>query len=135
MPRSAGCRDSRPGSTRRSSTPAAPTPIRPEASPFPDALRQAARESGAEATVDAVESRRYPTEVETAVYFLWRTALDAVGTGGKARIRVEEEDEALQVTIEAADAVDLAPVSDVVEAARGVLAAAGNTVEARFELA
>lgn len=105
---------------------------------LPDALRQATRQSNAAASVEAAELGRYPGEIETAVYFLWRTVLDDLEPGAEARIRVREEEGELQVTIAAGAAVDLAPASDVVEAAGGVLAVesepAACRIEASFEL-
>jgi signal transduction histidine kinase len=101
---------------------------------LPDALRQAARTSQAAATVESAEVGRCPAEVETAVYFLWRAVLDDLGPGVEARIRVREEDGALRVAIDAATAVDIAPVRDVVEAAGGVVAAESGRVEASFAL-
>jgi signal transduction histidine kinase len=103
-----------------------------------DALRQAARASGTTAYVDAVELGRYPVELEAAVFFLWRTVLDEVAPTVEARIRVREENEALQIAIEAAGAIDLMPASDFVAAAGGVLTvetdSAGCRIGARFPL-
>jgi signal transduction histidine kinase len=106
---------------------------------LPDSLRQAARASGVRASVEVAELGRYPAEIETAVFFLWRAVLDASGPGAEVRIRVREEDEGLQVTIDAGGAVDLLSAEDVVAAAGGVLSVglerAGCGIEARFELA
>lgn len=107
---------------------------------LPDALRQAARASGAQASVEVVaELGRYPAEIETAVFFLWRAVLDSLGPSGEAVIGVQERGEALQVRIEAGASVDLASATDIVEAAGGVLAVESEParcrIEAKFELA
>lgn len=104
---------------------------------LPDALRQAARASGPGASVDVGGLSRYPAEIETAVFFLWRAVLDSVGPGGEALIRVQENDDAVQVMVEAGAAVDLGPATDLVEAAGGVVSVGldpAGRIEARFEL-
>jgi signal transduction histidine kinase len=103
-----------------------------------DALRQVVRPSETAAFVDAGELGRYPAELEAAVFFLWRTVLDGIGPNAKARILVTEESQALQVAIEAAVAIDVAPASDLVAAAGGVLTVktepGGCRIDATFRL-
>lgn len=103
-----------------------------------DALRQAARAPGTAASVDAVELGRYPAELEAAVFFLWRTVLDEAAPSAEARIRVREENEALQVAIDTAGEIDVSGAGDYVAAAGGILAvetdSTGCRIEARFPL-
>jgi len=109
-----------------------------EARGLPDALRQAVRVSGAAASVDAVELGRYPAGVEVAVFFLWRGVLDGLGPDADARIRVWEEDAALQVRIEAGAPIDPLRADDLVEGAGGTLTmrpGSDSSLEAVFPLA
>jgi signal transduction histidine kinase len=103
-----------------------------EARGLPDALLGAASARGVAAKIDAAGGGRYPVEVEAAVYFFWRAALDAVAVPAAAdarvTIRIVEEDHALRVVIDyetarldlASDA--LSSVRDRIESLGGVLA-------------
>jgi signal transduction histidine kinase len=101
-----------------------------------DALRQAARASRAAASVQAAGLRRYPVEIEAAVFFLWRAVLDASEAGANARIHVFEEAETLRVGIEAGASIERALATDLVEAAEGTVrirsGSGGCTIEAEF---
>ena len=106
---------------------------------LPDALRQAAGASGAAAWVQAAELRRYPAEIEGAVFFLWRNVLDGLGSRGEAHISVWQDGAALQVEIAAAPTLDPAGARDLVEGAGGILTVApragGAHIDATFPLA
>jgi len=94
-----------------------------------DALRQAAAGPGVNATVETAGLGRYPAEIELAVYFVCRAALEggAGAAGNPVAIRIEERERALQLAIEcdagvleaAADRLDLA--RDRIEALAGDL--------------
>jgi signal transduction histidine kinase len=105
---------------------------------LPDALRQLSRAAEAAASVDVAGVGRYPAEVEAAVAFLWRAVLDGHRADEDARIRVREEDETLQVSIDAGREIDLGPVGDLVESAGGTVTTragpGGFAIEAVFPL-
>lgn len=101
---------------------------------LPDALRQAAGASGVAARVEAAELGRYPAEIEAAVFFLWRTVLDGLGSGGKALISVRQEGEALRVEIVSGGTPDLAGARDLVEGAGGAVTVESQPGGARIEV-
>jgi signal transduction histidine kinase len=98
---------------------------------LPDALRQAVRVSGAVASVDAAGLGRYPAGTEAAVYFLWRAALDRGET--RARIRVRETDETLQVRVETGVPIDPVLAGDLVEGAGGTLTVESGSGSSRID--
>ena len=91
---------------------------------LPDALRGAASALGVAATVEAAVGR-YPPEIEAAVYFCCRAALENVAAHGGAEARVtvllRDEAHALHVEITAAEGLGTAT---------GQLASARDRVEA-----
>lgn len=99
-----------------------------EARGLPDALRSAASAAGVVVHVDAPALGRYSGEIEAAVYFCCRAALEEVavraGAGARATIRLCEDAGALRFELAAASGVDesaFAFVRTRVEALGGVL--------------
>jgi signal transduction histidine kinase len=102
-----------------------------EARGLPDALRSAASAAGVAATVEAAGAGRYPAEVEAAVYFFCRAALEAVAAHASADTRVGieilEKEEALRLVVDCegagleAAADQLSSARDRIEALGGVL--------------
>jgi signal transduction histidine kinase len=88
---------------------------------LPAALRQAAAGSSVSARVETSDVGRYPAEIEAAVYFLWRTALDGGRPGAQARIALRGEDRALKVELHARPAAELSALRDLVRGAGGRL--------------
>jgi signal transduction histidine kinase len=70
---------------------------------LPDALRSAAAAARVTATVEATGIGRYPPEVEAAVYFRCRDALEAVAARAGVTIRIREEAGALAIEIAGLD--------------------------------
>lgn len=93
---------------------------------LPEALRQSARAAGAAAAVKADEVKRYPPTIEAAVIFLWRAALDGLGSNERGLIHLREEDGALRVEVETARVFDLSGADDLIAAAGGVLTVEGE---------
>lgn len=100
---------------------------------LPDALRQTARASGAVASVQTAGLGRYPGEVEAAVAFLWRAALEGLGSEADAGIRVWEEGEELRVIIEAGTVVDLVLLDDFVQSVGGTVKIRSGPNRCRIE--
>jgi signal transduction histidine kinase len=100
-----------------------------EAQGLPNALRAAASAAGVVAHVDAPGLGRYGVEVEAAVYFCCRAALEQVaahaGTGARATIHLGEDAGILRfelaVTDAGSDESAFALVRDRVEALGGML--------------
>lgn len=97
-----------------------------------DALRQLARSSGAAVSVEA-GLRRYPVEIEAAVFFLWRAVLDAQEADADAQIQVFEEAETLQVAIEAGASIDRVRATDLIEASGGTVSIRSGSDGCRIE--
>jgi signal transduction histidine kinase len=91
-----------------------------------DAIREAARTSGASARIDVSSLQRHPAEIETAVYFFCRAALERAEGGAALTINVHEQSDALHVEIAGLDDLDLTPTRDLVEAAGGVVVVEGS---------
>jgi len=66
---------------------------------LPDALRSAASAAGVAATVEAAGTGRYPPDVEAAVYFSCRAALEALAPGARATIRLSEEQDGVRLEV------------------------------------
>jgi signal transduction histidine kinase len=64
-----------------------------------DALRGAASAARVAATVEAAGIGRYPADVEAAVYFSCRAALEALAPDSRVTIRLSEADHALQLDV------------------------------------
>jgi signal transduction histidine kinase len=88
---------------------------------LPDAIREAARTSGASARIHVTTIRRHPVAIETAVYFFCRAALESARDGASLTIELEEKDGALRLEIAGPDGPGLAPARDLVEAAGGIV--------------
>jgi signal transduction histidine kinase len=88
---------------------------------LPDALREAARTAGESVRVNATGLRRYPTEIEAAVYFACRAVLDGVPADARATLDVCERDGELRLELAGVEGVDPVGVEDFVVAAGGTL--------------
>jgi signal transduction histidine kinase len=86
---------------------------------LPDSLREAARASGGRVRVVTVGVGRYPVEVESAIYFCCRAALERAAPD--TELRLSEGDRALRLEFVPADGTDLTVVRDLVGAAGGAL--------------
>ena len=86
---------------------------------LPDSLREAARASGAPVRVATVGLGRYPVEVESAIYFCCRAALEQAAP--ETELRLTEEDQALRLEFVPVGGTDLTELRDLVGAAGGVL--------------
>lgn len=93
---------------------------------LPDAIREAARTSGASARIDVSSLRRHPVAIEAAVYFFCRAALEGVEEGAAVTITLQENGDALRLEIAGLDGLDLSPARDLVEAAGGVVLVEGS---------
>ena len=100
-----------------------------EARGLPDALRGAAR-------VDAAGVGRYPADLEAAVYFWCRAALDAfatpTGDDARATIQIREVEHALRVEV-TQDTVALDTTVPAMRLARDRVEALGGVVSAASE--
>jgi signal transduction histidine kinase len=85
---------------------------------LPDALREAARAAGVRAVIDAPGLGRLSPELESAVYFGWRTALDNGGAAARTTIALRVRDGALEVELEGGG-FDATRARDLLEAAGG----------------
>jgi signal transduction histidine kinase len=104
-----------------------------------DALDALARASAGSVTVEAAGVRRYPDELEAAVYFVCRAALDGLEPGAEAAIDVRDEAGGLRLEIVGGRAVGLAGLRDLVEGSGGTLTVdaeedGGARVGVRFPL-
>ena len=105
---------------------------------LPDTLRAEGRATGRSVTVDVVGVGRYPSEVEAAVYFCCREAVDAVPSDGQLAISVRDDKGALQFEIAGPPVAYevLARIRDRVEARGGELTvrkpAPGSADASRF---
>jgi signal transduction histidine kinase len=86
---------------------------------LPDSVREAARASGVPVRVVTVGVGRYPAEVESALYFCCRAALQQAAPD--TELRLSGEDHALRLEFVPAVGADLTAVRDLVGAAGGVL--------------
>ena len=93
---------------------------------LPDALREAARTSGASARIDVSSLRRHPVAIEAAVYFFCRAALEGAKGGTALTINLQENGDALRLEIAGLDGLDVSPARDLVEAAGGVVLVEGT---------
>lgn len=84
-----------------------------------DSLQEAARASGVSVRVVTVGLGRYPIEVESAIYFCCRAALELAAPD--TELRLAEEDHVLRLEFVPADGTDLTPLRDLVGAAGGAL--------------
>jgi signal transduction histidine kinase len=84
---------------------------------LPDSLRETARASDVRVVTAGVG--RYPAEVESAIYFCCRAALQQAAPD--TELRLSEEDQALRLEFVPVDAADLTELRDLVGAAGGVL--------------
>jgi signal transduction histidine kinase len=66
---------------------------------LPDALRGVASAAQVAATVEAAGIGRYPPDVEAAVYFSCRAALEPLAPDARVTIRIREEEHAIQLEI------------------------------------
>jgi signal transduction histidine kinase len=64
-----------------------------------DALRGAAVAAQVAATVDAAGLGRYPPDVEAAVYFSCRAALEALAPDARVTIRIREEEHTIRLEV------------------------------------
>jgi signal transduction histidine kinase len=88
---------------------------------LPDALREAARAAGESVRVNAAGLRRYPTEIEAAVYFACRAVLDDPSADARVTLDLREADGELLLEIAGAGGVAPVQVEDFVVAAGGTL--------------
>lgn len=86
---------------------------------LPDSLQEAARASGVPVRVVTVGVGRHPVEVESAIYFCCRAALEQAAPD--TELRLSEEDQALRLEFVPAEGTDLTVVRDLVGAAGGAL--------------
>jgi signal transduction histidine kinase len=66
---------------------------------LPDALHSVASAAQVAATVEASGLDRYPPDVEAAVYFSCRAALEALAPDTRVTIRIREEEDAIQLEV------------------------------------
>jgi signal transduction histidine kinase len=96
-----------------------------EARGLPDAIRGAASAARVPATIEAAGVGRYPADVEAAVYFCCRVALEAAAGAARVTIRIGEAGKALRLEISldagALAAGRLALARDRIEALGGLL--------------
>jgi signal transduction histidine kinase len=64
-----------------------------------DALRGAASAAQVDATVEAAGLGRYPPDVEAAVYFSCRAALETLAPDARVTIRISEEEDAIRLEV------------------------------------
>jgi signal transduction histidine kinase len=86
---------------------------------LPDTLRETARTSGVPVRVVTVEVGRHPIEVESAIYFCCRAALERAAPN--TELRLTEEDQTVRLEFVPADGTNLTEVRDLVGAAGGDL--------------
>jgi signal transduction histidine kinase len=86
---------------------------------LPDSLREAARASGVPVRVVTVGVGRYPVELESAIYFCCRAALERAAPD--TELRLTEEDQAFRLEFVPAGGTDLTALRDLVGAAGGAL--------------
>jgi signal transduction histidine kinase len=86
---------------------------------LPDSVREAARASGVHVRVVTSGVGRYPAEVESAIYFCCRAALQQAAPD--TELRLSGEDQALRLEFVPVGGADLTAVRDLVGAAGGVL--------------
>ncbi len=102
-----------------------------EARGLSDALRGAVAGAQVVATIESTGVGRYGAEVEEAVYFCCRAALEAVAAQGGAdsmvTIRVREEERALRLEVDA-DIVDHDAVTDRLGSTRDRIDALGGVI-------
>jgi hypothetical protein len=84
-----------------------------------DSLQEAARASGVSVRVVTVGVGRHAVEVESAIYFCCRAALQQAAPD--TELRLSEEDQALRLEFVPVRGADLTAVRDLVGAAGGVL--------------
>jgi signal transduction histidine kinase len=105
---------------------------------LPDALREAARAAEARAVIDAPKLGRLSPELECAVYFAWRAALEGDAAGGSATIALREHHGTLQVEL-VGGGYDATRVRDLLESVGGSATVedtpGGNRVAATIPLA
>lgn len=102
-----------------------------------DALREALRAAGLRARIDTTGLGRHSREVEAAVYFCCRAALEGVAPGTRVTIALREDEGGLQLELRGGDEAGAAVARDIAEAAggtAGVESAAGGgcRLEATF---
>lgn len=85
---------------------------------LPDALREAARTAGVRASVEAPGLGRLPPDLESAVYFGWRVALEAGDAETVPKITLRERDSTLKVEL-VGGGFDATRARDLLEAAGG----------------
>jgi signal transduction histidine kinase len=66
---------------------------------LPDALRGVASAAQITATVEAAGIGRYPPDVEAAVYFSCRAALEALAPDTRVTIRIREAEDAIRLEV------------------------------------
>jgi signal transduction histidine kinase len=88
---------------------------------LPDAIREAARSSGASVHLEASDLRRHPAAIESALYFFCRSALERAADGGTLTINLGEQGDVLRLEIAGLDDAELPPARDLLEAAGGVV--------------
>ena len=85
---------------------------------LPDALREAARTAGVRASVEAPGLGRLPPDLESAVYFGWRVALEVGDAETVPAITLRERDSTLNVEL-VGGCFDATRARDLLEAAGG----------------
>jgi signal transduction histidine kinase len=88
---------------------------------LPDALRGAVAAGQVTATVETGGVVRYPAEIEAAVFFCCRAALDAAAADARVAIVVRDEKHALRLEISGVATGQLGPIRDRIEALGGEL--------------